>query len=111
MARASRGGVVRPSWLWFLLLDGGIVVLAKLALSPRAYERAAELSGDALPPRESLQALLVATAVIHAAEAVAAGRRAKRLGLAPRGWRVQTLFVGFPSLLALRRAGRAEPVD
>lgn len=109
MARTSRTGVVRPSWLWFLLLDGGIVVLASLALNRRAYERAAELSGDALPPRESLQVLLVATGVIHAAEAVVAGRRAARHGLEPRGWRRQTFVVGFPSLLALRRAGRSGP--
>ena len=100
--------MVRPSWLWFLLLDGGIVVLANLALNGRAYERAGEVSGDALPPREVLQALLVGTAVIHAAEAIAAGRRAKRRGLDPRGWRLQTFVVGFPSLLALRRARRAD---
>ena len=101
-----RSGVVRPSLLWFFLLDGGIVVLAKLALSRRAYDRAGEMTGDVLPPREVLQALLVGTAVIHAAEAVAAGRRAKRHGLAPGGWRLQTFVVGFPSLLALRRATR-----
>lgn len=81
------------------------MVLANLAFNRRAYERAAEMSGDALPPQEALQALLVGTAVIHAAEALAAGRAAKRRGLAPRGWRLQTFVVGFPSLLALRRAG------
>ena len=50
--------------------------------------------------------MLVGTAVIHAVEAVAPGRMAKRRGLSPRGWRLQTFVVGFPSLLSLRRAGR-----
>ncbi len=96
--------MVRPSLFWFLLLDGGIVILTKLALSKPAYDKANEISSDALPPREVLQVLLAATAVIHAAEAVAVGRMARRRGLAARGWRLQTLVVGFPSLLALRRA-------
>jgi Transmembrane protein 254 len=91
---------------WFLLLDGGIVILANLALHRRAYDRAAELTGDALPPQQALQGLLVGTAVIHAVEALAAGRAAQRRGLSPRGWRLQTFVVGFPSLLALRRASR-----
>jgi len=107
MASAQRSGVVRPSWLWFLLLDGGIVVLSRLALSKSAYDKAADMGGDALPPREVLQVLLVGTAVVHAAESLAAGRMARRRGLPARGWRLQTLIVGFPSLLALRRSGPA----
>jgi hypothetical protein len=102
-----RSGVVRPAWLWFLLLDGGIVILTKLALSKTAYEKAGAMTGDALPPREVLQVMLVGTAAIHATEAVAAGRMARRRGLPARGWRLQTLIVGFPSLRALRRAGAA----
>jgi hypothetical protein len=100
----ARRGVIRPHPLWFLLLDGGIVLLAQLALSGRAHRRGSEISGGSLPPREVLQALLAATAVIHAGEALAAGRMARRRGLSPRGWRLQTFVVGFPSLLALRRA-------
>ncbi len=92
---------------WFLLLDGGIVALMKLALSKSAYDKVDDMTGDALPPRETLQGLLIATAVIHATEAVAAGRMAKRRGLSPRGWRLQTFVVGFPSLRALRRTARA----
>ena len=106
MARAKRSGVVRPSLFWFLLLDGGIVALTKLSVSKTAYDKANDMAGDALPPRETLQAMLIGTAVIHAVEAVAAGRMAKRRGLSPRGWRLQTFVVGFPSLLSLRRAGR-----
>ena len=58
MAKAKRTGVVRPSLFWFLLLDGGIVILSKLALSKPSYVKAKKISGDALPPREVLQALL-----------------------------------------------------
>jgi hypothetical protein len=47
--------------------------------------------------------MLVGTAAIHMAEAAFAGPMARRRGLATRGWRTQTLTVGFPSLLALRR--------
>jgi Domain of unknown function (DUF4499) len=103
----ARNGVIRPNLLWFLLLDGGIVVLAKLVFSATAYERAAEMSGGVLPPRSALRALLAATAVIHAAEALAAGRIATRRGMPAGGWRRQTFIVGFPSLLALRRAGKS----
>jgi Domain of unknown function (DUF4499) len=102
MARTERS-VVRPSLFWFLLLDGGIVALTKLSVSKSAYDKVDDMVGDALPPREVLQALLIATAVIHTAEAVAAGRMARRRGISPRGWRLQTLVVGFPSLRSLRR--------
>ena len=101
--------MVRPSWLWFVLLDGGIVILARLVFSDGAYRRAAELSNGALPPRRALRALLATTAVIHAAEAIAAGRMARRRGLAPAGWRLQTFVVGFPSLLALRKNAPEPP--
>lgn len=107
--RRGRNGVQRPSFFWFLLLDGGIVVLATLGLSPKAYEKAEGVGGGALPPREVLQAMLVGTAVIHAGEALAAGRMARRRGRSPRGWRLQTFVVGFPSLLALRRSGTGAP--
>jgi Domain of unknown function (DUF4499) len=107
MGRAKRSGPVRPSWFWFLLLDGGIVALTKLAVSKTAYEKLNEMTGDGLPPRETLQVLLIGTAVVHAAEALAAGGMAKRHGLSPRGWRLQTFIVGFPSLLSLRRSTRS----
>jgi hypothetical protein len=106
MARTKQSGVVRPSLFWFLLLDGGIVVLTKLAVSKSAYDKVDDMTGDALPPRETLQAMLIGTAVVHAAEALVAGRMAKRRGLSPLGWRLQTLIVGFPSLRMLRRHTR-----
>ena len=92
---------------WFLLLDGGIIALTKLAASKTAYDKVDDMTGDALPPRETLQAMLIGTAVIHVTEALFAGRMAKRRGLSPRGWRLQTLVVGFPSLRTLRRTAPA----
>ncbi len=103
MAGAKRSGVVRPSLFWFLLLDGGIVALTKLAVSKTSYDKVNDMTGDALPPRETLQLTLIGTAVIHLTEALVAGRMAKRRGIPPRGWRLQTLVVGFPSLRSLRR--------
>jgi hypothetical protein len=96
-------GVVRPSWAWFALLDGGIVVLVMLSASDRAYDAVTEHSPTPLPPRRVLRAILAATVVIHVVEGVVAGRRAGRHGLPSRGWGLQTLAVGFPSLRALRR--------
>ena len=104
MAQGKRSGVVRPSLFWFLLLDGGIIALTKLAVSKTAYDKVRDRTGGTLPPRETLQALLIGTAVVHATEAMVAGRMAKRRGLAPGGWRLQTFIVGFPSLLSLRRS-------
>lgn len=106
MARAKRSGVARPSLFWFLLLDGGIVALTKLAVSKTSYDKVNDMAGDALPPRETLQLMLIGTGAIHLTEAMVAGRMAKRRGLSPRGWRLQTFVVGFPSLLSLRRNGR-----
>jgi hypothetical protein len=109
MAKATRSGVLRPSWVWFLLLDGGLVLLARLVFSQESYEKARELSGDALPPHRALRALLIGSAVLHIGEAMAAGVMARRRGLpSPRRWQLQTLVVGFPSLLALRRSSRTE---
>ncbi len=95
--------MVRPSLLWFLLLDSGIVLLTLLVFSDDAYTRAKERLEDRLPSRNTLVGLLLGTVVIHTVEAFAAGRVARRRGLSAGGWRTQTFVVGFPSLLALRQ--------
>lgn len=102
---ASHPDVVRPSFLWYLLLDGAIAVNAVLALDERAYEAASEVAP--LPPRRNLQKVLAATAGIHVVEALIAARRARRHGLPAGRWARQTFVVGFPSLLALRRVARS----
>ena len=103
MAKTTKSGVVRPSVLWFFLLDGGIALLALLVFDDRAYDRARVRLAGRLPPRNALVALLLGTAVIHTVEALAAGRIARGRGLSAPGWRAQTFVVGFPSLLALRK--------
>jgi hypothetical protein len=103
MAAPPRSGVVRPSWAWFALLDGGIAALVILAAHEGAHTLASRASPAPLPSQEVCRYMLVGTAAIHLAEAVFAGPMARRRGLSPRGWRRQTLTVGFPSLLALRR--------
>jgi hypothetical protein len=44
---------------WFLLLDGGVLALIKLSVSKTAYDKVNDMTSDALPPRETLQALVV----------------------------------------------------
>jgi hypothetical protein len=93
------GGVVRPAWWWFALLDGGIAVLALLA----GNDSIARRSPVPLPGPSLARRMLVATAAIHLVEAVGAARVAHRRGLSTRRWAGQTFVVGFPSLVALRR--------
>jgi hypothetical protein len=95
--------VTRPAWGWFAALDGGIVVLVALSTVERAYDAVAGVSPVPFPSRSALRGLLAGTVVIHLVEAAAAGRLARRRGLSSGGWAFQTLLVGFPSLLALRR--------
>jgi hypothetical protein len=97
-------GVVRPSWVWFALLDGGIVALVLLCALDGVRDAVAARTPVPVPPRRVLHGILAAAAVIHVVEALAVGRYAERRGLPARGWALQTLAVGFPSLFALRRA-------
>ena len=94
--------VTRPALAWFALLDGGVVALTTLVASPALDARARRLVR--LPSRPALRALLLGTLLVHVGEAAAAHRTARRHGLPALGWAGQTFVVGFPSLLALRRA-------
>jgi hypothetical protein len=96
-------GVVRPTWGWFALLDGGIAALILLAWHDGVREAVTQLSPVPLPTQSLARRLLVGTAAIHLVEGVVASRLARRVGLPSRGWGAQTVVVGFPSLLALRR--------
>jgi hypothetical protein len=79
------------------------VALVVLSLGEGAYDAVTARSPAPFPSRRVLRAMLAGTVVIHVVEAVAAGRHARRRGLPARGWALQTLAVGFPSLFALRR--------
>jgi hypothetical protein len=113
MKRAAPGRprVVRPSWLWFVALDGGIVVLVTLSVVDVAYDAVSAGTLAPFPSRKVVRGILAGTVVIHAVEGVAAARVARRHGLRARGWGLQTLAVGFPSLFALRRAIRVGPTE
>lgn len=95
----------RPALAWFVVLDGGVAALTVLALSPSAH--AAVQAKAPLPSRPALKGLLGLTAVLHVGEALAARRVAARHNLPVGHWTRQTLAVGFPSLLALRRTTRS----
>jgi Transmembrane protein 254 len=76
---------------WYLTNTGGVLVNGVLALTSK---------------KRSYQILFWGAVAVHVAEAVYTYRAARNAGFtqsAPR-WAVQTLAVGFPSLLALRKA-------
>jgi hypothetical protein len=103
----GKKSVVRPSWVWFAVLDGGIVAMSVLGSNEKAHAAVSKAIPGALPERHVLRGMMVGTAVIHVAEAMMAARAARRRGLPSVGWAVQTFIVGFPSLFALRRAPSA----
>jgi hypothetical protein len=79
---------------WWLTNTGGVVVTGVLA---------------ATTGRPALRRLFGAAVAIHVGEALYSYGAARRAGFttsAPR-WALQTLGVGFPSLIALRAATRA----
>jgi hypothetical protein len=96
-----------PSIGWFLLLDGGLVALEVLAFSRPAYEKAR--ATVPLPEQSDLRRIFAVAVLLHVGEAFIAHRRATRLGLGESAgkWAAQTLVVGFPSLLAMRRVAKA----
>jgi hypothetical protein len=76
---------------WYVTNTGGVVMNGVLALTTK---------------KRSYQILFWGAVAVHVAEAAYAYGTARRAGFttsAPR-WALQTLAVGFPSLLALRRA-------
>jgi hypothetical protein len=78
---------------WFLVNTGGVVMNGVFALATK---------------RRTYQLLFWGAVATHAVEAVYTYRAAQRAGFtrsAPR-WALQTLAVGFPSVVALHRAKR-----
>ena len=94
--------VDHPRLFWFAILDGGLLALISLVLSPRAAS--AVRQRVQIPTNRSLRTILVAALAVHLGEALAAGAMARRRGLDTRGWALQTLIVGFPSLVLLARS-------
>jgi hypothetical protein len=76
---------------WYLTNTGGVLMNGVLALTTK---------------KRSYQLLFWGAVAVHVAEAAYTYRVARNAGFtqsAPR-WAVQTLAVGFPSLIALRKA-------
>ena len=99
---------VRPNLAWYLAIQPGLGMLTAVAVSEDAYEQAR--GRVPLPSRRVCQALVVGTALVHAAEARFAFRKARSLGMrgsAPR-WALETLVGGFPVLLSLNKVAAGQ---
>lgn len=90
-----------PRLGWYLLLDGGMVMLITFVASRRAYERTKEVVP--LPSRRTVGMILAAATAIHVGEGTYAYKAAKRRGFGESAmcWALQTFVVGFPSLLKM----------
>lgn len=103
---AAADQVERPHFLWWASIVFGMSLLSVLALWNGAYAWWATRV-TTLFPQPLLRVLLVGALAAHVGEGLYAYRLAARLGLvhSQRGWLLQTLILGFPSLrLLLRRA-------
>jgi len=100
----ARPTFVRPHLAWFLVLDGGVVATTALAFSDSAHAAASQ--AGPVPSRATARRLVGLIVFLHVGEALVARRLARRYGLPAGRWARQTLAVGFPSLLALRRVVR-----
>lgn len=98
----------RPNLLWRLFVLAGLGTAGAVTVSDEAWEQFKNVAGDAVP-REAFRSLLVGTAALHAAESTLVYGSARRAGMErPGRWARATLLWGFPVMLRLRRAKRAE---
>ena len=98
----------RPNILWRLFVLAGVGTAGAVTVSDEAWEQYKGVAGDAVP-REAFRSLLVGTAALHVAESALVYSKARRAGLErPGRWARATLLWGFPVLLRLRKAKRAE---
>lgn len=100
-----------PNLGWYVLLDGGMVLLATLVSNPRAYERCKPVLP--LPSRKALGWILAAATAVHVGEGAYAYKAAKRRGFGKSApcWAAQTFVVGFPSLLKMASLARVDSVE
>ena len=98
----------KPNLLWRLFVLAGVGTSAVVSIDDDAWEAFDEATGQATS-RDAIRALFAGTVVLHALEGAAAWRSARKAGLnRPFRWGLSTLMWGFPVLLRLRRARRAE---
>jgi len=99
-------GVDRPRLGWWISVLGGMALLGLLAFHTGAYAQWRALVTVALS-QSLLRGIFAAAVLTHLLEAMYAWHLAQRAGLrrSARGWFLQTLLLGYPSLrLLLRRA-------
>jgi Domain of unknown function (DUF4499) len=101
--------VERPHGGWWAAILGGLGLNAVVGFVPAAYDLWAQHVTTALSA-PTVQAIFLAAAVVHVAEATYAYRLAARSGFehAASGWFWQTLALGFPSLRLLRAHARVQ---
>lgn len=103
---STRKTFARAGLGWFVLLDGGMVLLVVLVSSRKAYDRLKKIIP--LPSRKTVAFILGAATAIHVVEGLFAYRSAKRRGFGDAAfkWALQSLIVGFPSALKMRALAR-----
>lgn len=97
-----------PHVVWWILIPGGLGLLAAQGCSPTFYAWWITTMHP-LPGQGFMAWLLVACLPIHVFEGAWAWRRAHELGLhrSARGWALQTFLLGYPSTHLLRKRARA----
>ena len=99
--------VERPHLLWWIVVEGGLTVLALQGFSSSFYAFWTARV-NTLPGQTYMAWMFLACIAIHAAEAIYCWRLSNRLGTrkASPGWALQTFFLGFPSTWLLIRKAR-----
>jgi hypothetical protein len=103
-APGSVDAVERPHVVWWVLVIGGLSVLALQALSAPFYSWWVS-HVNPLPGQGVMRWILIACAPIHVYEALYVYGAARKLGMrrSQTAWAVQTLLLGYPSTHLFRK--------
>ena len=99
--------VDRPALVWWVLVLGGLTILALDSWDPAFYAWWTS-HVNPLPGQAVMAWVFVACVPIHAGEAIYVNLAAKKSGLAlsRAAWTVQTLILGYPSTHLFRKKVR-----
>jgi hypothetical protein len=99
--------VERPAVVWWVLVLGGLTILAFQAWDAEFYAWWTS-HVNWLPGQRFMAWLFIACIPIHVGEAIYVYVAAPRRGLSRsrRAWAIQTLILGYPSTHLFRRRGR-----
>ncbi len=93
-----------PGLLWRIFVLTGVGTMTAVTVDDRAWEAFSDATGGAVK-RSTISGVLVGTAGIHAVEALATYRSAKKAQLnRPMWWGLSALLWGFPVMRRLRKA-------